>query len=136
MFQDVIADTSQTHIDTITCEGPTFTDFYNTTNVPCAVIDHDTIYANDVFVLWSFDANFFDANTTNTWDASVPNGWLTYAGDSLSVLGSKAVALFLLVLLPFSLPSVVAGLTFLWAIQIPLFIMLGFGIYKGVDPFG
>lgn len=139
IFQDIVSETIDTQIAIITCEAPSFNQAYNeTTHVgnPCAlVISENTPYNEQEFVLWSVDLNFFSDNSTNNWEATIPYGFITYTFDSITVFFGQAGAVVNLIIAPFTLPSQVDGLFFLWAIEIPLFVMLGFGIYKGISFF-
>jgi len=121
IFSESLSVTAETYIGGITCPLPEYT--MNYTN-SCSNVTHATAYSDDEFVLWDFDL------LSTHWHAAIPNGWIAYVGDAIAVISEKIVALFALLVLPFSVPASVSGLSWLWVIEVPLFIMLGLGLVK------
>lgn len=128
ILQEEIEDTTAPLFETITCPFPAYNDTYS----QCGV-EHNTVYANDQFIIWNASGAWYSGG--NDWVAGIPTGWANYLTDTFWVFFTKAFAVISLIIIPLALPAVISGLDFMWAINIPLYIMLGIGIYKGVSPF-
>lgn len=128
--------------DIIFCDYPNFDLGTNSTGngCPASVIEPNSSYADDVYILWEVGFNFFSENSTNVWNATIPAGWNTYSGDVISVTFAKVGAVLLyfpLLILTLSTPvdlqtelgqTVTGAYSVLWGVFF-------FGVYKGISPF-
>lgn len=125
-------------ISRITCQWPDYNNGWNTTSIldasTCSNTTHPSSYSNDVFVIWNATGAWYSGGAD--WVATVPNGWIVYPSHIFTSFFERVVSLFVLVILPLAIPAVISNLQFMWAINVPLYIMMGFGIYRGVNPFG
>lgn len=116
IFQETISDVAGDYYENITCQYPDYTLGINATSITCSYIDHPTPYEDE-----------------STF--SIPTGWITYLGDTIASFFYRIGLVFALITIWITFPVEVDGLFFLVYINIPLALMLGFGIYKVVDPF-
>lgn len=136
MLSDAIADTSSGYVATIQCDYPNYNTAYTGS---CGDYTHSTVYASDNFPLWNVTIGscfFFDCGGSPThWNASIPTGWFTYTTGIMTVTVLKIGAVFALIAIPLFLPALVSDLWFMWAINIPMYIIVGVCTYKLVLPF-
>lgn len=116
IFQETVSAIADDYYDNITCQYPDYTLGINATSITCSYIDHPTPYEDE-----------------STF--SIPTGWITFLGDTLASFFYRIGLVFALLTLWITFPIAVEDLFFMIYITVPLAIMLGFGVYKGVSPF-
>lgn len=99
------------------CKYPDFnTGINNVTVGGCSIINHPTSYSLDKYVIYNLTVPscvFFSCGSNGTvfWAPSIPNGWLTFAGDTFTSVGHRVFKVGEAFVAIVTIPTQISGLS-------------------------